>query len=315
MRKALRLAAVSCALGIADSKTLKWGENGTRWILARETLAYKPLLGVNIKPPSPTPPPQIGPRDGLSARDVTSRTCAYISGLPESSIWCDSTQHCVSNSMVPGFGCCNDQYDSCWIPTTCVDSTKGVTIGSIDTNFTLFCRDSSIPYCVTYEFQDVTLSGYSMLGCGDIHATKEIWKTPTSLVITTTITATHTSIRTCGSGDSTSSDSCPSPTPVGAIIGGVVGGLAAIALIILCIWALRRQNNKHKREAAEAAEAAAAAQEQQFGKPPPPGALIQQAPPPLQPQPHPPQFTTELPAMRGQGELAELPLPVTELQS
>jgi hypothetical protein len=82
MRKALRLAAVSCALGIADSKALKWGDNGPRWIPARETLAYKPLLGVNIEPPTPTPPPQIGPRGGLGARDVTSRTCAYISGLP-----------------------------------------------------------------------------------------------------------------------------------------------------------------------------------------------------------------------------------------
>jgi hypothetical protein len=175
-------------------------------------------------------------------------------------------------------------------------------------------RDSLSPYCVTYEFQDDTLSGYSMLGCDDTPATKEIWKTPTSLVITTTTTATHTYIRTCGSGDSSSSYSCPSSTPVGAIIGGVVGGLAAIALIILCIWALRRRNNKRKQEATKAAEAAAAAQEQQFGKLPP-GALIQQAPPPPQPQPHPPQYTTELPAMRGQGELTELPLPVTELQS
>ncbi len=166
----------------------------------------------------------------------------------------------------------------------------------------LTCRsgDSSYPYCVTYQFQDESLHGYSMLGCDYTGATKEIWNTPTSMVTTATATVTQTSIRTCGSGGS-SSDSCPSTIPVGAIVGGVVGGLAGIALVILCIWALRRRSNKRRQEAAEATEAATAAQEQQFDKP-------------LQPQPYAPQYyTTELPAMRGEGELTELPLPVAEL--
>lgn len=82
MRKALGLAAVSCALGLADFKALTLGDNEPRWIPACETFAGKRLLGVDIEPPTPTPPPQIGPRGGLGDRDVTSRTCAYISGLP-----------------------------------------------------------------------------------------------------------------------------------------------------------------------------------------------------------------------------------------
>jgi hypothetical protein len=79
MSKAIRFAALACALGIADSKVLKWSDNGPRWIPPRETLAYLPSLGMN--PPSPTPPPEVEPREGLRARDPTQNTCAYVDGI------------------------------------------------------------------------------------------------------------------------------------------------------------------------------------------------------------------------------------------
>ena len=84
MKKAVGYAALSCALGIAESKALKWSdEGGPRWHPAQETLAYMPSLGVaGVEAPTPTPPPHPAEtRERLEARDTDKNTCGYISGI------------------------------------------------------------------------------------------------------------------------------------------------------------------------------------------------------------------------------------------
>ncbi|KAG7288824.1 hypothetical protein NEMBOFW57_005183 [Staphylotrichum longicolle] len=119
---------------------------------------------------------------------------------------------------------------------------------------------------------DSALRGYSLLGCAVAAGTGQIWYTPfissTSKRSSTTVIATTTSSSTTSSSSSSSSTTPPTPpptpdppssTPIGAIVGGVVGGLGAIALIIIGIWILKRQNDKQKKKHADEAAAAAAA--------------------------------------------------------
>jgi hypothetical protein len=80
MRKALGCAALSCALGVAQSKALKWSEDEPRWVPAQETLlAYMPSLG--MEPPVPTPAPHPAEtKERLEARDTDRNTCGYAGG-------------------------------------------------------------------------------------------------------------------------------------------------------------------------------------------------------------------------------------------
>ena len=84
MKRAVGYAALSCALGLAESKALKWSdEGGPAWHPAQETLAYMPSLGVaGVEAPTPTPPPHPEEtRERLEARDTAKNTCGYVSGI------------------------------------------------------------------------------------------------------------------------------------------------------------------------------------------------------------------------------------------
>ena len=144
MKKAVGYAALSCALGLAKSKALKWSdEGGPAWHPAQETLAYMPSLGVaGVEAPTPTPPPHPAEtRERLEARDTAKNTCGYISGIqcrldrwassrdleltcsPASSLWCAATARCVYNSINHYIGCCDDTTSACPVWTACYDST------------------------------------------------------------------------------------------------------------------------------------------------------------------------------------------------
>ncbi|KAK3896663.1 hypothetical protein C8A05DRAFT_39792 [Staphylotrichum tortipilum] len=296
MRKAVGCAALSCALSLAEAKALKWSnDNEPRWVPAQETqqtmLAYMPSLG--MEPPTPTPAPHAAvTKARLEARNTDGNTCGYIGGTLESSLYCAATGRCVYNSFNMHIGCCDDGTTVCPVWTTCYDSTDR---DSFTTNngLTLWCGDTSYPHCITHLYQDTNLKGYSLLGCAVAAGTGQIWYTPKvsststrrSTSVSTTSSSSSSSTTTSSTSSSSSSTPPPTPnpgpddnkTPIGAIVGGVVGGLGAIVLIVAVIWLLVRQNNKQKKAAAAAAAAAAAG-----GAPPPPGPqdpLMSQAPP------------------------------------
>lgn len=83
-----------------------------------------------------------------------------------------------------------------------------------------------------------------------------------ALNTTTPSSKTNTTNGASGTGGQSPVSSPSSPTPVGAIVGGVVGGVAALAIAgaLLCVFRFRRRREKQ-------AAAAAAAAANQWGKP------------------------------------------------
>ncbi len=140
MKKALGCTALSCALGLVDSKVLRWSDDGSRWTPAQETLGFMPSLGMG--PPTPTPPPEATKtREALRARDTKQNTCAYVSGsagnlLPlrvhnqrstnrfsDYPLTCAPTASCIINTTNSHVGCCDDTTVCSKVMTTCYDST------------------------------------------------------------------------------------------------------------------------------------------------------------------------------------------------
>ncbi|KAK3299267.1 uncharacterized protein B0H64DRAFT_95835 [Chaetomium fimeti] len=287
MRKAIGCAALSCALGLAHAKALKWSEDGhPRWVPPQETpVGY--MLELGMSPPMPTPAPKASRvRAVLEARDTDDNTCGYVSGIPTSSLWCANTARCVYNSIHSHIGCCDDTTSNCPIWTTCFDSSER---DSYTTNNgrTLWCGNDEYPYCHTHLYQDEALVGYTLLGCAVAAGTGQVWysssrETPTPspsrspTPITDPSTFSDDPTRTPDPISSTTSTATPPPvesssTPVGAIVGGVVGGIGALALIVLGVWWLMRMHDKQKKEAAAAAAAAGMAPHHQQQQPPPNG--------------------------------------------
>ncbi|KXX79021.1 hypothetical protein MMYC01_204449 [Madurella mycetomatis] len=285
MRNALGCAALGFALGLVDGKALKWSNEEPRWAPPRETLAY--MLSLGSEPPVPTPAPRMPVPRELLARDSTDNTCAYITGDPTSPLYCATTARCVYNENNLHIGCCDDGVTNCPIWTTCFDRTESA-LYTTDNGFTLWCGQEQYPHCITHEYQDDIMAGYTVLGCAVAAGTGRVWVTPTTTLETSsdisTPSTSFVSDPTTDSGSTgpSSTDLAPPPpppaqdssssssssAPVGAIVGGVVGGLAALGLIVLGTWALIRHNNNQKKRAAEAA-AIAAVQQQSPHQPPP----------------------------------------------
>ncbi|KAK4238899.1 hypothetical protein C8A03DRAFT_43438 [Achaetomium macrosporum] len=288
MSKALRCAALSCALGLAEAKALNWRDDGPTWVPARETFGMMPRLGLIDPTPTPAPAPQVEPRK-VEARASTDNTCGYMRGILTSSLYCDPTAYCIYNEANKHIGCCDDTATTkCPVWTTCYDSTDSAKY-TTSNGLTLWCGDSQYPYCWTHTYADPVFTGYTVINCGVAAGTGPVYYTPltssTSSSSDSSSTTSTTSTSSISDSTSTSSSSTSPPnrtdppsdgsssTPVGPIVGGVVGGLGAIAMILLGIWALIRHNNKQKSKAAEAAAAAAAAAQQHHSQPPlPPGA-------------------------------------------
>jgi hypothetical protein len=200
-----------------------------------------------------------------------SNTCGYLSGMPGVAITCPNLSACSWATIstlgsTSGLVACNSD-----IYITCIESSKAVdTIACDDVcqsnTFYLRCTNSKEPFCRTYAFpkgiRDYRCASTQVKSVQSVAFTYEGEENPTfstttiggtssrALPTVTEPDTTSSSEPTETDTDTTTTSDPPVPThkskstPVGAIVGGVVGGLALIGFIgIGAFFLLRRRNS------------------------------------------------------------------------
>jgi hypothetical protein len=152
---------------------------------------------------------------------------------------------------------------------------------------TRYSVHSSNPYCIRHVDYELSVSGYwcnsspsitRSIVLRDFLPARTAGTTPGTVTVTTggggiattiatTLTTTSTATSSAGSVYDTTTSASGAPTPLGPIIGGVVGGVALMALLALGFTALLLG---HKRKLRRLSLTAAAASVSQGETPPPP---------------------------------------------
>ncbi|KAH6691322.1 hypothetical protein F5X68DRAFT_259403 [Plectosphaerella plurivora] len=206
------------------------------------------------KSPEPT---QVPFQPGvLELREVVqTSTCGYIDGLQARPVECVYPgAECRVASAASAAGCClPDKDDSCTIATACLPRSSSSEYLAGDTLRTHWCGDATAPYCGVYSYRDPKYDGYTMHFCNSVSTTEKFYFQPIDMVETiagATVTVTGDILQDVSTSESASStDQAPGPTtttavpgpaplPVAPIVGGIVGGIAGIALIVFLAWFL-----------------------------------------------------------------------------
>ncbi|KAL4730362.1 hypothetical protein ACLX1H_002396 [Fusarium chlamydosporum] len=269
------------------------------WEPPRQTGIYGPEAGnqANLAlgwSPVPTDAPQLaGAMDlkfALGKRELGTTTCGF--GKSGNSFTCISSVATCSYSN-GWIGCCETGRACKSVKTTCVDYTASSSVCAFLEDFHTLCCDSTAQFCHTWVgttsgdpytilacdttkgssallFSDPLATGDSESSQSDASATKDA--TSTTKEAASTITETEAAATESEKKDD-------GGTPVGAIAGGVVGGVAALALVGIAGFLLFRRRKK---------TAAAAAAPPAGGNP--------QNPPPMAQSPQSPGFVPSSPS-------------------
>lgn len=234
----------------------------------------RPTQVIQSWPLQPTPAPRVPPE--LSRRQFNT-VCGYIGGNPDLPATCLAGSHCVVDAEKKAIGCCPDDGDcGSGIFTGCVDeNTPGR--GVVDPHI-FTCGAGNVCYKNTFE------GGFFQYGCGSasdlatnvaLSASGESSLTYMSVSVSLSPTTTLASVTSSGSssspgsGASSTTSSKGSSKPTGtkdasndddddgshnhtsAIVGGVIGGLAALILLLALAFWLWRRSKKSKAPEAE----------------------------------------------------------------
>ncbi|KAF2457414.1 hypothetical protein BDY21DRAFT_25319 [Lineolata rhizophorae] len=217
--------------------------------------------------PNPTPAPAIDISE-LRRRqnDAGDNTCGWQdNGL---ALTCGVSRTCMKylpDNSVGMAGCCTaGDYQDCGWSNQCLnswDAQESCGSACYSNTFIRKCTASSAPFCVSWTYPFEQIQDY---GCSDEPI--DSWITISasssgassgrvSLPVAPESSVTGWRSEDNPSSQCSSSSSCgtptppPSPdddddTPVGAIVGGVVGGIGAIALVCLGVWLCLRHKKK-----------------------------------------------------------------------
>ncbi|KAK1508656.1 hypothetical protein CTAM01_02442 [Colletotrichum tamarilloi] len=213
-------------------------------------------------------------------------TCGYISGRAGAAYTCGTAASCIFftsvNRNTPGRVACCDASD-CGARRTCYDSKQVSSSslcdgGCLVDRFTLKCTNTARPYCNTISFADgifdywcntadistpqaatTTYAGgparnWTPLALTDDTTSSSVIRPASSGVITGTASGSVSapSITTSPDNDNNgginNNNNSKSSTPVGAIVGGVIGGIAVIALIGFGIFFILRKKKKTQQQ-------------------------------------------------------------------
>ncbi|KAH8887272.1 hypothetical protein GQ53DRAFT_844448 [Thozetella sp. PMI_491] len=98
--------------------------------------------------------------------------------------------------------------------------------------------------CGTYFYEDAPVSGYAWYQCQNTHSNGELLISTTNTTTSTEALSTIPSSSLLGTSTSSPSVGSGNSTPTGAIVGGVIGGLAIIAITIVAIFYISRTKRK-----------------------------------------------------------------------
>ncbi|KAK4159517.1 hypothetical protein QBC43DRAFT_304556 [Cladorrhinum sp. PSN259] len=184
----------------------------------------------------PTPPPDatlVG-IDLVLHKRQGNLVCGYIQGNANSPFQCQNNLICSTNQNY--VGCC-PAGASCLISTDCLDNSafsRGAcsNIGSL----TACCSDVQQAFCNVFTYVDLPYQ--SIVGCASIQGAAVLYANPITTGPSSTGPSTISPIQT--------SDPSPSSVPAGAIIGGVIGGVALLAVIggLVTWWMMRKREKK-----------------------------------------------------------------------
>ncbi|KAK0626174.1 hypothetical protein B0T14DRAFT_492553 [Immersiella caudata] len=230
---------------------------------ATDTIA----IPLDAQSPAPTTPPALHQflkrqnGNGQTVLVAPDNTCGYVSGQSDAAYTCvDRAALCVfiTASGSGAAGCCGAA--DCGFRVACLDydqiSSSRLCDAECSTDtFTEKCTDPAARFCGTVVFPNKATDYFcnslrvSTAMSADTTYPGQTGRTLVQTVLTDEISTTVRPLATVtATATITPQPSSSSSTPVGAIVGGVVGGIAVIALVILGIFFLRRRNNKSKFE-------------------------------------------------------------------
>ncbi|KAG5789415.1 hypothetical protein H9Q69_011533 [Fusarium xylarioides] len=209
-------------------------------------------------------------------------TCGFIDGKKDSPVTCPNSRACswATSSDVGLVACASDIYVACIESSRAVNSSQCNDVCQSNT-FNLFCTDSDEPYCRTYVYPG-SIFDYRCAST-TVDETERVYfisegKRRANLITTTldsdssgtseglqqvvTVTVQEKSsgspgavtiyvipqLPSAAATSSLSPTSSNKSTPVGPIVGGVVGGVVILGLIGLGAFCLIRRGRKNKHQ-------------------------------------------------------------------
>ncbi|ATY65219.1 hypothetical protein A9K55_003992 [Cordyceps militaris] len=295
MKKSFAVAAA--ALAAVEARNLARME-------AQPTVpAIFALDGFSPAPTTPPAPELVAARAETSSPVLqynSGNTCGYVSGVSAASYYCiNRGDYCALSTSANGnpgrIACCGAT--QCNFRTSCVNSadiytSKVCNQACIDNTY-IVNAESDYPYCNTVSFRggaidyacgvnDIrtfqlletsysgqlnpqTYTDYTVTGTSASRPSGSATGAPPRSSSSTSSSSTAPS--STGTVQPTGDQSSKSSTPVGAIVGGVVGGVGALALIGIGILLFLR--NKKKNSGQQSPPPPLMNQPQQPGGPPP----------------------------------------------
>ena len=264
-------AAVACGAGaVAALDLFGLGPREQASWIARQTLGVADMeLGEGLSP-APTPAPQgHGQMElvkRLSGFTLGKDTCGYIASSNSNAFTCVKVDASCTNDKT-FMGCCSTTGTDCHtgLKQKCIPYSQSASLCKSLSDFhTLCCSSSEKPECHTYKFSTTASPNLVMtlLACQSAKGSGTLLDYPPAFTKTSGSTSkksTSSSTQSSSSSLSTTSSAsstttgpaaptdAPPPaepaqaTPVGAIVGGTVGGVAVIGAAALAIFFLRRR--------------------------------------------------------------------------
>ncbi|KAI2625485.1 hypothetical protein GGS21DRAFT_304409 [Xylaria nigripes] len=233
--------------------------------------------------PAITPAPDVREMFKRQANDQTvliapDNTCGYVSGRPGAPFTCNGGNTCafVFQSAFGAVGCCDSGGTNCGVRATCLDfkqvyMSSACDNGCLQDTFTAKCTNSALPYCGTVTFfsgvRDFYCDSLSISTPQQLYTTysgqtgrsfQQVLVSSTlsengSPILSNTESASPSGSNNSGGNNNHGSDNndsshSSSSAPVGAIVGGVVGGVGAFTLIGLATFFIIRHNNKKDKK-------------------------------------------------------------------